>query len=195
MGARGGLFPQASAKRLEGLGGAERREAVSGKNYPARSLAVGVTIIGMAEENRTETAARFRSAREGAGLSVDDLAQAVGLTSANIWDLESYDNELETCYSPADLGRFSRVLRVAPAELIGGPTAEPSISAAELVERVHQRVSDLGISLEELEERVGWRLSAVMSPPQRLLEDINIDGLRWLCRELGIAWQRVIAGL
>jgi hypothetical protein len=38
-------------------------------------------------------------------------------------------------------------------------------------------------------------LTACIEPPDRLLEDMTIDGLQWLCRELGIHWHRVILSL
>jgi hypothetical protein len=34
-----------------------------------------------------------------------------------------------------------------------------------------------------------------MEPPERLFEEMSIDGLQWLCRELGIDWHRVILSL
>jgi hypothetical protein len=35
-------------------------------------------------------------------------------------------------------------------------------------------------------------LSACIDPPQRLLEDMTVDGLQWLCRELRIDWRRAL---
>ena len=52
-----------------------------------------------------------------------------------------------------------------------------------------------GVTLEQFEDAVGWRLSQCMDPPERLLEDMTLDGLQWLCRELGIDWHRVILSL
>ena len=48
-----------------------------------------------------------------------------------------------------------------------------------------------GVTLEQFEDAVGWRLSACIEPPERLLEDMTVDGLQWLCRELHIDWRRV----
>ena len=36
---------------------------------------------------------------------------------------------------------------------------------------------------------------SVYGDSKRLLEDMSLDGLQWLCRELGIHWHRVILSL
>jgi hypothetical protein len=63
-----------------------------------------------------------------------------------------------------------------------------------LVSRIHEECRLRGITLEQFEDIVGWRFSACLEP-ERLLDDITIDGLQWLCRELHVNWHRVILGL
>jgi hypothetical protein len=65
----------------------------------------------------------------------------------------------------------------------------------ELVSRIHAECLKRGVTLEEFEDAVGWRLGQCMDPPERLLGDMTLDGLHWLCRELGIHWHRVILSL
>jgi len=39
------------------------------------------------------------------------------------------------------------------------------------------------------------KLRERLDPPEKLLEDLTLDGLQWLCRELHIDWRRVLAAL
>jgi hypothetical protein len=130
---------------------------------------------------------RFREARESLGLNESELAIRSGLYNAAIWDIEAYEGDLTCCYSPNDLKKFCQVLRIHPAELFGEMISEPTVSADELVRLIHEECR-----LRGFEDVVGWRLSACIVPPEKLLEDINIDGLQWLCRELRIDWRRAL---
>ena len=135
---------------------------------------------------------RFREARERAGLSPDDLAARSGVSDACIWDIESFEGDLTCCYSPSDVQKFCRVLGICPVVLFGGELSEPAVSPDELVTLIHEECHSRGVTLENFEDSVGWRLSACIEPPERLLEDMTVDGLQWLCRELRIDWRRAI---
>jgi transcriptional regulator with XRE-family HTH domain len=138
---------------------------------------------------------RFREFRERAGLSHDDAARKMGISTPSVWDIESCDDEISDCYSPSQVRQFCRVLGVHPTELFAIETAESSVPATELARLIHEECRARGVTLEQFEDAVGWRLSACIEPPDRLLEDMTIEGLRWLCRELRIDWQRVILSL
>src|SRR6266404_1158391 len=63
----------------------------------------------------TESASkRFRELRERAGLSHDEAAKRMGVSSACIWDIESFEGELASCYSPYEVRHFCEVLGVRP---------------------------------------------------------------------------------
>ena len=143
----------------------------------------------------TPPASRFREFRERAGLSHDEVARRSGISSPCVWDIESQDDELSSCYSPIQVQQFSHILGVRPIELFGGDFAEPPISAVELVRLIREQCQSRGVTLEQFEDSVGWRLSACIEPPEHLLADITVDGLQWLCRELGVDWRRVILSL
>jgi hypothetical protein len=133
----------------------------------------------------------FRELRERAGLSLDEAAKQMAVSP---WHIETDDEEFTCIYSPSDAQRFCRVLSARPAELFGIQTAEAPVPAAELVQRIHDEYRSRGITLEQFEDAVGWRLSACIEPPERLFTEMSIDGLQWLCRELRIDWHRVILG-
>jgi transcriptional regulator with XRE-family HTH domain len=135
---------------------------------------------------------RFREAREPLGLSPDELAAKSGVSDAGIWDIEAFEGDLTCCYSPADVRKFCRVLGIRPAELFGSEISEPPVSPRELERLIHEECRLRGVTLEQFEDAVGWRLSACIEPPERLLQDMTVDGLQWLCRELRIDWRRAI---
>jgi transcriptional regulator with XRE-family HTH domain len=135
---------------------------------------------------------RFREARERAGLSPDELAAKSGVSDAAIWDIEASEHDLTCCYSPRDVQKFCRVLGIRPVELFGDEISEPAVSPDELVRLIHEECHSRGVTLEQFEDAVGWRLTACIEPPEKLLEDMTVDGLQWLCRELRIDWRRAI---
>ncbi len=142
-----------------------------------------------------ESGARFRAARERAGLSVEEVAERTGLNEPSVWDIEVYPDELAMVYSPAQVQRFCRVLGITPAELLGVHTNEPPVTAEDLVARIREHGRAQSLSLEGFSEKVGWNLTGLLDPPDRLLAGIPIDGLQSLCAELGVDWQRVIVTL
>lgn len=135
---------------------------------------------------------RFRELRERAGLSENEAGRQMGVS---VWDIEAVEDELTCCYSPAQVQKFCQILSARPSELFGTTTSEPAVSAKDLVSLIHAECRKRGVSLEQFEDAVGWYLSRCIEPPERLLEDITLDGLQWLCRELGIDWHRVILSL
>jgi transcriptional regulator with XRE-family HTH domain len=145
--------------------------------------------------NPASTASRFRQFRERAGLTHGEVAASLTVSAPCIWDIESNDDELSSCYSVSDVRKFCKALGVRPIELFGGEAAGPPISAVELVNHIHHHCHSHGITLHQFEDAVGWRLSACMEPAEQFFEGITTDGLQWLCRELGIDWRRVILSL
>ena len=138
---------------------------------------------------------RFREFRERAGLSHDEAARQMGISTPALWDIESCEDEISSCYSASQVRKFSQVLGIRPRDLFGIETTESPVSAPELVRLIDEQCRSRGVTLEQFEDAVGWRLSACIDPPERLLEEMTIDGLQWLCRELGIDWNRVILSL
>jgi len=139
--------------------------------------------------------ARFREARERAGLSRDDAAAKMDIPADCIWDIETQDDELCTSYSPADIQRFCEVLAIRPADLFNIQIAEPPITAPQLAALIHEHCHTRNITVPQFEDAVGWRLTESLIDPEDLFEDLSIDGLRWVCDELGIPWQRIILAL
>jgi transcriptional regulator with XRE-family HTH domain len=135
---------------------------------------------------------RLKKLRERAGLSVEEVAAKMTVSPFHI---EIPDDEFTCEYSPADARRFCEVLKARSSELFGVSTTEPPVSSSELALLIGAECRTRNVTLEQFEEVVGWRLSQCMNPPERLFDEMSLDGLRWLCRELGIHWHRVILSL
>lgn len=135
---------------------------------------------------------RFRELRGRAGLTIEEASARMNVSPFHI---ETTDDDFTISYSPADVRRFCKVLAATPCELFGVIIAESPVSAQELVSRINEECLKRGVTLEQFEDVVGWPLSHCMDPPERLLDHMTLDGLQWLCRELGIHWHRVILSL
>jgi hypothetical protein len=116
----------------------------------------------------------------------------MGISSSCLWDIESCEGDLSCCYSPNELRKFCRILKVQSNELYEVESKGLPISVQELVGLIHEQCRVRGITVEQFEDVVGWHLSSCIEPPDKLLEEMSIDGLQWLCRELGVDWHRVI---
>ena len=138
---------------------------------------------------------RFREARERLGLSPDELAVRSGVLHADVWEIEGLDGDLTSCYSPKQVQQFCRVLGIRPIKLFADSIEEPPVSASELARLIHAECRARGITLEQFEDMAELRLTTCIEPPEKLLEDMTVDGLQWLCRELQIDWRRVILSL
>jgi DNA-binding XRE family transcriptional regulator len=138
---------------------------------------------------------RFRAARERAGLSIAEIAARAGVSEPCVWDLESHNDELMMTCSPADLQRFAGVLSVAPRELVGTEEHGDPISANELASAIREYCRVRNSTLEEFGDAAGWDVSKAADASQLLLSDFSLDGIRDICRELGVDWQRFISGL
>jgi DNA-binding XRE family transcriptional regulator len=140
-------------------------------------------------------AVRFREARERAGLSPDEAASRMGISSASLWDIECCDDELKMIYSPAQIALFSRVLGIRARELFGIELEEGGISATELATLIREHCRSRRITVEQFEDSAGWSIAQSLEQPERFLHDYSIDGIQDICRELDINWQRVILSL
>ncbi|TAL31831.1 MAG: hypothetical protein EPN97_10490 [Alphaproteobacteria bacterium] len=150
-------------------------------------------------------AARFRYYRERAGLSEAQMAAEVSkrfgytdprsFTIYTLGDLEAYDDELFTLYSPREIWHFSRIFGINAQELLNLDGSAAPVTAPELVQLIKKECATRNLSLEQFEDVVGWRLSVCMNPPELLLQEMTLDGMTWLCQELHIDWRGVITDM
>lgn len=138
---------------------------------------------------------RFRKFRERAGLTVSELAERTSLSEASVFDLESFDDELNTVYGPSDLTRFAAVLGVSPADLLGIEHADAPVTPDALAAAIRGFCTAGGVTVAAFEDMAGWSVAASLDHPDKFLHEYNIDGIRDICRTLNIDWERFISGL
>jgi transcriptional regulator with XRE-family HTH domain len=184
------MLPKAVTLKI----GSERQQAhsLSSRASDQTKTATAPAELMFMPEPAFSVSKRFRELRERAGLSENEAGQKMGIS---VWDIEAVEDELTSCHSAADIRKFCQVLNARPSEVFDITTTEPAVSAEDLVSLIQSECQKRGVTLEQFEDSVGWYLSRCMEPPERLLEDMSVDGLQWLCRELGIHWHRVILSL
>ena len=111
------------------------------------------------------------------------------------WDLELYDDEAFTVISVRQLQRLAAVLGTSASALLFGEDpglAEPNASYPDVVSRLHVRMTNDGVGVEQLGNDVGWDLNALFADPATL-GDMPIDGLRSVCRVANVDWVTVLS--
>ena len=82
------------------------------------------------------------------------------------------------------LQRLASVLGTSANTLLFGEEpalAESVATYADVVARLHVRMTNDGVDVEQLGNEVGWDLDAFLTDPEALGE-VPIDGLRSVCR-------------
>jgi transcriptional regulator with XRE-family HTH domain len=158
---------------------------------------------GLSNYERDETAEpvfppaaqRIRRAREALGLTQDDVASRWGDQTSMYWDLELFDAEAFTVISVRQLQRLASVLGASVNALLFGEEpagSESGVTYADVVARLHARMTDDAVGVEELGNSVGWDLQALFADPGTL-GDMPVDGLRSVCRAATVDWVTVLS--
>jgi transcriptional regulator with XRE-family HTH domain len=131
---------------------------------------------------------RLKQAREAARKEPQDLAEFVGHSTANYYDLEEHNGELYSTISLSELSSLSSALGVKVSDLFEGRNnREAAISPMELMSKVRTYVSATGLSIKEFEDRVGCVIAPALEDSSKVL-DWSVDFLRWVCVEIDIDW-------
>jgi transcriptional regulator with XRE-family HTH domain len=144
-------------------------------------------------------AARIREQRERLGLDLDEAARRAGLSWNEYHDLEAYDDEFAEVLSLREAKRVAAVLCLSVPAIIGsgsaaGPSTDQRLSQAPRSEFIRERRSLLGLSEEELGDRVGFHSKAIQdveSTPDGI-ESYPIFFVETLANALGIPWVALI---
>ena len=115
------------------------------------------------------TAHRIRESRIRLALTEAGLAEELGLTLAAYGDLEQHPDELATCVTLGQATKLSRLLHVPLLELLSEHTSPAAMPApSEVANVVSALIKSSGVSVESLEESVGWKLRAFLEEPSAL---------------------------
>ena len=145
----------------------------------------------MTEKQIVPYAKRLRAAREQKGKSLQEMAALTGISEPSYWDLESFDDEVLSCISIKEFGLLSQLLDLSPRTLFAEECKpEPElIGLSNLIKRIRRYMEFNQKTLSEFEERVGWDVATLIEGPVELVtERYNIEGLRRICKEVGVNW-------
>ncbi len=135
------------------------------------------------------TAARIRGLRIRAGKPKGEIAQSLGLNAAWYDDLEQRDDELVsslTLFQAMELASLLGVKLHDIFEVRSSP--DEHIALVDLPARITQHVAKEGITVEQLEEKVGWELRGFLESPVHAAAETPIAFLQALAHGLGLDW-------
>lgn len=140
-------------------------------------------------------AEKIRRKRLAAGKSEEEMADLIGINLPSYFDLESYDDEVVDCLSLSELSEMCRALNTTPADLLSGELKGSDkpyhLSFPEFIERIESHIASLGMTVSELEDKVGWELESLLNDPEGVWER-NVQFLKDVCVEVGVDWLRVV---
>jgi transcriptional regulator with XRE-family HTH domain len=129
-------------------------------------------------------------ARERAGLSVPELASAIGINEAWCWDLLVHEEELSSTLSLRQFLNAASALHVSPLSLLPEPVASPTKSRSfdELAKLITNFCAERGITSEQFGELAGWDVRGLLNAPSTALDDWDLECLRDVCAALNLHW-------
>ncbi len=143
----------------------------------------------------TAYAKRIRTLRERTGKGAAELSELLGMSAMEYFDLELHDDELPTVASLDQIRRLAAALGVTAAALLsedGAAVPAGRISYPQLVERTREYLVDAGLTQEQFENQLGWRLDDFFESEQKMLASCNLEFLKALCAGLGVPWLEAV---
>jgi transcriptional regulator with XRE-family HTH domain len=138
---------------------------------------------------------RIRDARVQAGLSLDDVARRIGITSESCRDLELYDYEAFTVVSIKELAELGGILGVQPRVLLLGRDGEGgkhTLTCEDVTAHVAKKISQNGLTEDQLSEEIGWDIIPLLRDPLLLLSDYTVEALYDICKIVDCDWVAAI---
>ena len=115
--------------------------------------------------------------------------QSLGLNAAWYDDLEQHDGELVSSLTLFQAMQLASLLGVKLHDFFeGGSPPNQRIALVELPERIKEHLAREGISVEQLEEKVGWELRGFLESPVQTAAEFPIAFFQSLAHNLGLDW-------
>jgi DNA-binding XRE family transcriptional regulator len=138
------------------------------------------------------TAAQIRALRIRAGKTRAEMAKTLGLNEAWYADLEQRDEELASTLTLFQAMELASALGVGLRDLVEGSPAAELIPLMELPDLIRARMSRDGLSIEELEDKIGWELKPFLDSPLQGAAEFPIVFLQAIAMYLGINWLALV---
>jgi transcriptional regulator with XRE-family HTH domain len=143
-------------------------------------------------------ATRIASLRKSRGLDVASLASLLGVSVEWVYDIESYDDEVQATLTIRQLLSLCAALCVSPVTLLA-PNAilverTDWIHLSELSEVVARLAESSPAGLDAFEDEAGWFVGHFVQEPGSI-DDWCFDRLLDICSAAGVDWTRVVPAL
>ncbi|OQA28754.1 MAG: hypothetical protein BWY57_03459 [Betaproteobacteria bacterium ADurb.Bin341] len=137
----------------------------------------------------------LRKAREGKSLTLQNVAETLGLSLPQYRDVEAYDEEIEQTLSTAQVLRLFETLNLRVEDVFGKPQ-QPTGSIAldspfAVSSLVDQYLARESMGLSEFEERVGWDHLDQLTHAENMLNR-PIMFFQALAKVLGLDWRTLL---
>jgi transcriptional regulator with XRE-family HTH domain len=138
-------------------------------------------------------AEHLRAAREKSGKSVEELASALGISSAAYHDLETFDDEILDSLSFRQLALLGEELNLNLRNFFAaGSTADSGESNFDdLAARIKEHVERHHMSVSEFEDKAGWEVEKHLEDPKEFWE-YNAAALIDISNEIGMDWASLL---
>ena len=138
-------------------------------------------------------AVRIRSHRVRAGKSPGEVARQLGLNEAWYQDLEHDDDALASTLTLFQAMELATALGVRLHDLVPSDSVPArSIPLVDLPALIDAHVARNGLSVEQFEEAVGWKLREFLRSPLTVAAEAPLVFLQTLTEHLGIDWLAVV---
>jgi transcriptional regulator with XRE-family HTH domain len=130
----------------------------------------------------------LKRAREQSGKVPEEVARLAGIGKNKYYDLEAYDDEIETNTSIKELRDICVVLNITIHSLFFA-AIDPSeqISPEQLIDRLKNHLQQTKTSIEGFEDGVEWSIRSTLDNPSEVWS-WDTDCLRAVCGEIGVNW-------
>jgi transcriptional regulator with XRE-family HTH domain len=137
--------------------------------------------------------ARIRAFRIRAGKSQADVARTLDLNIAWYADLETRNEQFASTLTMFKAMELAAILGVPLHELLDEPdfTGE-RIALIDLPQRILAHADREGVSIAQLEDRVGWELREFIAAPVQSAAEMPIEFFQAIASVLGINWLALV---
>jgi transcriptional regulator with XRE-family HTH domain len=143
--------------------------------------------------DRTRTAARLRYYRLRAGKSAQDIARQLGINDAWYHDLEERDDELASTLTVFQAVELASLIGVRLCDLAADtPSPSERLDLMDLPSRIEEHLTRTGVSIEQLEQELGWELQEFLKSPLQIAAESPLEFLQAIAERLGIDWLSLV---
>jgi len=111
----------------------------------------------------------IKEERAKQGLSEKDLSEALGISEMHVYDLESYDDELEDTLNIEQIYKLAGLLNIPPAELCK-ELEQCKTTEIEAFNKIKHLINQANEPVEMLSENIGWDLELCAQSTESIKE-------------------------